>query len=551
MKINILEWIDFEKVNKLLEGFNRSTGFVTAILDLDGNVLSKSGWRQICTEFHRTNPETSRNCSISDTILANKMESGEKYHFYQCINGLVDVAVPIIIKGEHVANLFSGQFFFEAPDRMLFEKQAEKFGFDKKAYMKAFEKVPIVSKEKVMVVMDFLLDMTQIISEITYQKIEQTELYNALKESEFRFDKLYENGPFGMVMVDKDFKYTKANPAFCSITGYSEKELINMSFKDLTHPDDLEKDLPSIQKLIEKEISVYKTDKRYIKKNGEVIWGSLTVTSTYDSKGNFLYNLAIIEDITNRKNSEEEIRKMNDLLEQRVKERTIQLEESNKEMEAFSYSVSHDLRAPLRHINGYVDLLNDRFHENLPEKAQHYLSTISTSAKQMGTLIDDLLQFSRTGRQELNKKPFNMNVLLDEVMERIKPDIRNRSINFSVQVMPNVIGDYSMLKQVWINLIDNAIKYTKLQKFPEITISYREEDTQFVFMVRDNGVGFDMKYASKLFGVFQRLHAQSEFEGTGIGLANVHRIIQKHQGKAWAEAELNKGATFYFTLPKK
>lgn len=808
MKINILSLIDFKEVNKLLEGFNQSTGFVTAILDLEGNVLSKSGWRQICTEFHRIHPETALNCSISDTVLANQLSSDEKYHFYQCKNGLIDVAVPIVIKGEHVANLYSGQFFIEKPDPLVFEKQAERFGFDKVAYRMAFDKVPIVSIEKVKTAMDFLLNMTQLISEITYQKVEQMHLYNALRESEFKFEKLYENSPFGMIMANKEFRFIKANAAFCTMLGYTEEELLQKTFKDLTHPDDIIKDLTNVQKLIHKEISIYKTVKRYIKKDGQFLWGSLTVTSAYNNQGEFIYNLGMVEDITNRilnedkvrekdiqfqklsanvpdlifqftrktdgsycvpiasegirnifgcnpedvlddftpianviypddaerviadieysaahlsnftcefrvhipgrdiqwilsnstperlpdgsitwygfnvditsrklvekalKESEEkfrkafsinpdaititrqvdgmyvsvnngftqvygfledevigktsleisiwanpddrkkfvnalnengfvenfevrlcrkdgriieglvsstfidlageayilsttrdvtelkriqnQVRKLNETLEQRVIERTTQLEAANRELEAFSYSVSHDLRAPLRHINGYVDLLNDRFQEHLPDKAKHYLNTISNAAKQMGTLIDDLLQFSRTGRQEMRMTTFDMNNLLLEVYEKIKPDLKNRNILWSVQPMPNKVnGDYALLKQVWINILDNAIKYTRLEVAPEITVRYYEEGADFIFSVQDNGVGFNMKYADKLFGVFQRLHSQAEFEGTGIGLANVQRILQKHNGKVWAEAEPNKGATFYFSLPKK
>jgi light-regulated signal transduction histidine kinase (bacteriophytochrome) len=168
----------------------------------------------------------------------------------------------------------------------------------------------------------------------------------------------------------------------------------------------------------------------------------------------------------------------------------------------------------------------------------------------MGTLIDDLLKFSRTGRQELQSVNLDMNALVKEVIEKSQPDLVNRNINWIIQDLPGVTGDYALIKQVWVNLIGNAIKYTKNTESAEISINFRDENKHFVFVVSDNGVGFDMKYAHKLFGVFQRLHSQAEFEGTGIGLANVQRIIHKHNGKVWAEAELNKGATFYFSLPK-
>jgi diguanylate cyclase len=184
VKRKFFETIDFDKVNLILEGFNQSTGFVTAIVDLEGNVLSQSGWRQICTEFHRKNPQTALNCKISDTVLANNTITGEKYHFYKCKNGLVDVAVPVVIKGEHVANLFSGQFFFEEPDADFFKRQAATFGFDEDSYLKALGKVPIVSEEAVKATMDFLLSVTQMITEMTYDKLEQKEMNEAIKKSE-------------------------------------------------------------------------------------------------------------------------------------------------------------------------------------------------------------------------------------------------------------------------------------------------------------------------------------------------------------------------------
>ena len=315
------------------------------------------------------------------------------------------------------------------------------------------------------------------------------------------------------------------------------------------HPDDIERGKKDVELALKGE-KEFDSEFRCIWPDGSIHIIHAFAIVKRDNAGNPTRMIGTNYDITKRKQAEENIRILNDELEQRVLERTAQLEAANNELEAFSYSVSHDLRAPLRHINGYVDLLNTRFRENLPEKARHYLATVTDASKQMGKLIDDLLQFSRSGRQEVHKEKLDMNGLVSEVLEKITPGTENRKITWSVQQMPEVSGDYSLLKQVWINLLDNAVKYTKYKKSTEISIEFREEKEKFVFFIRDNGVGFDMKYANKLFGVFQRLHTQTEFEGTGIGLANVQRIILKHSGQVWAKAEPDKGATFFFTLPK-
>ncbi len=236
-------------------------------------------------------------------------------------------------------------------------------------------------------------------------------------------------------------------------------------------------------------------------------------------------------------------------LEKRVHERTAQLEISNKELEAFSYSVSHDLRAPLRHISGFVDLLTKSFHGRLPEKEQHYLDTISDSTRQMGVLIDDLLEFSRTGRQEMQLSALNMNLVLREALKAINQDSNSQDVIWEIGQLPQVYGDYSLLRLVWLNLLSNAVKFRRAGVPPCIHIGCMEVGSEYVFSVRDNGVGFDMQYAQKLFGVFQRMHSPQEFEGTGIGLANVRRIILRHGGRTWAEAGLDTGAVFYFSLP--
>jgi signal transduction histidine kinase len=251
------------------------------------------------------------------------------------------------------------------------------------------------------------------------------------------------------------------------------------------------------------------------------------------------------------KKAHQEIQKINAELERKVLERTAQLTAANEELEAFSYSVSHDLRAPLRHLDGFAELLNRHQRERIDEKGQRYLDVISQSARKMGMLIDDLLVFSRMGRQELQRTAVDVGAMVREAIAQLQADYAGRQIEWKIGELRPVEADPAMLRQVWMNLISNAIKYTRPREVARIEIGSDGEQGQRVFFVRDNGVGFDMKYADKLFGVFQRLHAESEFEGTGIGLANVRRIISRHQGRTWAESVAGEGSTFYFSLPNK
>jgi signal transduction histidine kinase len=246
-----------------------------------------------------------------------------------------------------------------------------------------------------------------------------------------------------------------------------------------------------------------------------------------------------------------DLQEARDRLEQRVKDRTAELEAANKELEAFSYSVSHDLRAPLRHIMGFADLMGASSASQLDDTGRRYLDKISSSARHLGVLIDDLLVFSRMGRTEFRESRVDLNELTEEVIGEISQDTKLRLIDWQIDSLPTVRGDSVMLKLVFGNLVSNAVKYTRTRPKAHIEIGWRETpEGEIVIFVRDNGVGFDMQYANKLFGVFQRLHRSEDFEGTGIGLANVRRIITRHGGRTWAESELERGATFYFSLPK-
>jgi PAS domain S-box-containing protein len=284
-----------------------------------------------------------------------------------------------------------------------------------------------------------------------------------------------------------------------------------------------------------------------VRKDGRSLHVSLAVSPIRNSDGKILGVSSIARDITDRIQAEEEIRALNAQLEERVLQRTAELAATNKELEAFTYSVSHDLRAPLRHIDAYAQMLQEEMREP-PETIQSYVARIRVGVQNMGKLVDDLLNLSRASRQEVSQEDCNLNAIVDEVLGDFKSEIDHRDIEWRIAELPSARCDAGLIKQVFTNLISNAIKYTRPREKAVIEIGVEKVDGQNAIFIRDNGVGFNMKYAHKLFGVFQRLHRAEDFEGTGVGLATVQRIIQLHQGRIWANAELDKGATFYFTL---
>jgi PAS domain S-box-containing protein len=507
---------------------------------------------------------------------------------------------------------------------------------------------------------------------------ERLAIAEALRESEERFRTLFEQAAVGVALVDPAAsRFVRINQKYCDLLGYTQEEAGQINFYSITHPDDLAATRANMEQLSFGEIREFTMEKRYLRKDGSMVWVHLTVSSLKSREGAPIYAISVARDITTekfsveelraseerlrrtvmdspfpillhaqngaiihasdslyeitgytreelatvadwterahgarkeevqadidaffgldkrkaegeysirtksgatriwdfssvpvgrlpdgrrlalsmamdvteRRESENEVRRLNAELDKRVKDRTSQLEAANQELEAFSYSVSHDLRAPLRAIDGFARILATEQGESLDKPGRRYLDIICSEAKRMGQLIDDLLSFSQMARLPLRAIEVDMRALAQSVYDECAAQVNGRKIHLILKPLPLAFGDPAMLRQVMVNLMGNAIKFTGFEALPEIEIGGSADGDMNCFFIKDNGVGFDMRYVDKLFGVFQRLHSEAEFEGTGVGLALAQRVIHRHGGRIWAEGKVNEGAAFHFTLP--
>jgi PAS domain S-box-containing protein len=379
--------------------------------------------------------------------------------------------------------------------------------------------------------------------------VERKRAEEALRQLNETLRATLDAAPVGIFDLDLEGRVKSIwNPAAEQMLDWHRDEVLGHFLPSV--PEDGKEEFARFREWVRSGKSIIGKDVVRRRKDGSLIEYSIYAAPEYDDEGRVAGNIAVIVDITERKRAEEEIRKLNVELEQRVRDRTAQLEAANQELEAFAYSVSHDLRAPLRHIDGFLELLQKRSATALDERSRHYMATISDSTRRMGMLIDDLLSFSRMGRHQMTKMEVDLGDLVQEVVTELEPEAKGRAVHWQVASLPVVRGDRAMLRIAFINMISNALKFSSPRPEAEVEIGWKPgPEGETVVFIRDNGVGFDMEYVDKLFGVFQRLHRTDEFEGTGIGLANVRRIIDRHGGRTWAEGKVDRGATFYFSLP--
>jgi PAS domain S-box-containing protein len=384
---------------------------------------------------------------------------------------------------------------------------------------------------------------------LTFQASRQGSTARRLQESEARFRAIFDQAAMGIGERTLEGRWLRVNWELCSILGYTSEELLSMSVLDHTHPADRDATIVHSNKLRAKEADSFTIDKRYLRKDGSTVWVRNATAMISDAQGKDDYVISIIEDISAQKAAEAEAKGLRDALEQRVEQRTAELAAANRGLESFSYSVSHDLRTPLRAISGFAQILARRHRDSLNEEGRHYMDNIVRASAQMGRLIEDLLNYSRLGRKALQLDTVDLTENLGGIIENLQPRIRERGAKIRVQPgLPAVRADRTLLGQVFSNLLENALNYCAPGVAPSIDVTCRTEGAHVVVSVKDNGIGIAAEHFESIFGVFQRLHNQDDYPGTGIGLATVKQAVQMMDGSVSVESTVGAGSIFHVKL---
>ena len=371
-----------------------------------------------------------------------------------------------------------------------------------------------------------------------------------------RFQFLFKRMPIGIIGTDKNFQIIEFNTKAEKIFGYKKDEILGKNILEIIFPSSKKSFLQEYYKEIKKDDDTFVCTNDNITKQGESIACEWHDTILKDKNGDFNGVLSMVIDITEKVKDEDAIKMLNEKLETKVQKRTVQLEIANKELESFSYSVSHDLKVPLRAIAGFSEILSNKNSSQLDRNANKLIKDIRVNCQKMDNLINGILSLSKMSRKELDKIKLNLNSIIQTVISDLENETLGSAfsdyfmkVNLILHDLPVAKGDPVLIQQVFQNLLSNAIKFSRHKDVPLIEIGYLTKYNAIIYFIKDNGIGFDMKYSNKLFGIFQRLHSSKDYEGNGIGLAIVHNIICKHQGNIWVESSPGKGTTFFFTLP--
>jgi PAS domain S-box-containing protein len=394
------------------------------------------------------------------------------------------------------------------------------------------------------------LRMVGTLTDITERKLADAEL----RRSRSRLKAIFDSASAGFSVVDRNGYFIQVNEVFAAMLGYTQEEMDLKKLSEVIHPDDAAATQEKLAALVRGEIQYCKLEKRYLRKDGTYFWGEVALTSIRNALGEFEAVFGVVIDTSERKHNEEEIRLLNTNLEQRVRERTVQLEAANRELSGYAYSISHNLRAPLRSLNSFSQILLEHYHDSIDAEGQDYLKRLRSASKRMSGQVDGLIKLSQVTRSEMVITTVNLSLLANELIGELRATQPERSVE--VVIPPDLIAraDFELLRLALRHLLENAWKFTTREAastrkdISRIEIGVFEKDAKPVYFIRDNGRGFNMAYADKLFQIFQHLHHHDELEGAGIGLAIVERIVDRHGGKIWAEGAEGKGATFYFTL---
>jgi PAS domain S-box-containing protein len=375
--------------------------------------------------------------------------------------------------------------------------------------------------------------------------------YKLLRETEYKIRLFVQaTRDYAIYMLDPKGHIISWNEGAERIEGYSAETIIGQYFGILFAPEERAKGMPEQELARASTEGISHSEGWVLRPDGVKFWSEWGLTAVRDRGGRLQGFLKVAHDVTARREAEERLQRLTSDLEQRVRDRTAQLEASNRDLEAFTYSISHDLQAPLRHVRTFGQQLQKESGAILPPASREYLEIILRSTETMTDMVTALLKFSRVGRGQLSPQVTDLKRLIQEVRRELELELDGRKVDWAIHPLPSVFGDPFLLRQVFYNLLSNALKYTGKRPSARIELGSEQQNGQSIIFVRDNGVGFDMEYAHKLFGVFQRLHSSSEFPGTGIGLAIIRRIVEKHGGRVWAEGKPGEGATFFVSLPR-